>query len=225
MTLKINSRPTNFLFDLDGTLLDTAPDLASALNRVRAKSNLRPIGFEKIRPLVSHGSYALSRLGCEFPEQSTEFEQFRLDLLDQYAQNLALETRLFEGMDQLLLTLENSEVPWGIVTNKPAWLTDPLLSQLELDRRAAVIVSGDTIAQKKPHPAPLLLAAERMRALASQCVYIGDAERDITGGKAAGMRTIAVRYGYLADGESPDSWGADVIVNSASEIIDWFLSF
>jgi 2-phosphoglycolate phosphatase len=223
--LPSNIRPTNFLFDLDGTLLDTAPDLASALNRVRAKSNLPPISFERIRSIVSHGSYALCRLGSELLEESSKFEEFRLEFLDQYARHVARETRLFEGMDQLLRTLESANIPWGIVTNKPASLTEPLLTELGLDRRAAVVISGDTIAQKKPHPAPLLLAAERMHVSAGHCVYIGDAERDIAGGNAAGMRTIAVRYGYIAHDESPDGWGAEVVVNSPSEIIDWFLSF
>jgi N-acetyl-D-muramate 6-phosphate phosphatase len=225
VTLSNNARPTSFLFDLDGTLLDTAPDLASALNHARAKRNLPPLSFERIRPHVSHGSFALSQLGSELPDASAEFEVFRLDLLDQYARHVARDTRLFDGMDQLLLMLETAKIPWGIVTNKPAWLTEPLLMQLGLDQRAAVVISGDTIAQKKPHPAPLLLAAQRMHVVAGHCVYIGDAERDIAGGNAAGMRTIAVRYGYLAVGESPESWGADVIVNSPGEIIDWFLSF
>jgi phosphoglycolate phosphatase len=217
--------PSNVLFDLDGTLLDTAPDLVGALNRVRALLGQAPLPYDRVRPYVSHGSYALTRLGCDAEEGSDEFERFRLELLETYSENVARETRLFDGMDELLGALEARSTPWGIVTNKPGWLTEPLLRQLSLRERAAVVVSGDTAAEKKPHPAPLLLAAERMATDASRCVYVGDAERDVTAGKSAGMFTLVAVYGYIGSEDTPAAWGADALVNSPREVGLWLESF
>jgi phosphoglycolate phosphatase len=217
--------PSKVLFDLDGTLLDTAPDLAWALNEVRARRGMRALEFERIRPHVSHGSFALTKIGCDADETSGDFEQFRLDLLQVYSENVARETRLFAGMDLLLSELETRSISWGIVTNKPSWLTDPLLQQVGLDTRAAVVISGDTAEQKKPHPAPLLLAAERMRVRPQECVYVGDAERDVAAGKSAGMYTLAALYGYIGADDSPLDWGADAMVNTPLEVAAWLASF
>jgi len=217
--------PSKVLFDLDGTLLDTAPDLAWALNEVRARKGLPALDFERIRPHVSHGSFALTRIGCDADETSDDFEQFRLALLEIYSENVARETRLFAGMDLLLADLEARSILWGIVTNKPGWLTNPLLEQLGLDARAAVVISGDTTEKKKPHPAPLLLAAERMRTRPRECVYVGDAERDVAAGKSAGMYTLAALYGYIGPDDSPFDWGADAMVNAPLEVAAWLASF
>jgi len=217
--------PTHVLFDLDGTLLDTAPDLAAAVNAARSLRTLAPLPFSMIRPSVSHGSFALARVGCEFDETSHAFEQFRHDLLESYAANVARQSSLFDGMDELLRELESTGIPWGIVTNKPEYLTTPLLRQLDLTERAAVVICGDTAQNKKPHPEPLLLAAARIKAQPQRCVYIGDAERDIVAGKAAGMATIVALYGYIGKLDSPHEWGADATIGHPLELSVWLKSF
>lgn len=214
-------RPANVLFDLDGTLLDTAPDLAYALNQVRANHGQPPLPFAAIRPYVSHGSFALTRLGFDLPDDTPEFETRRQDLLSVYHQNLARGTRLFEGMEAVLQDLEARAMRWGIVTNKPGWLTNPLLAQLGLQDRAGCVVSGDTLAERKPHPAPLLHAAAQLGVAAGSCVYVGDAARDVEAGKRAGMRTLVALYGYIGPGEDPAGWHADGSVSTPAEISDW----
>ncbi len=209
------------LFDLDGTLLDTAPDMAWALNQMRIRDGNEVLDFQLIRPHVSHGSFALSRIGCDAAEGSDEFERFRLGLLQIYSDNIARETRLFVGVAEILRELESRSIQWGIVTNKPSWLTTPLLQQLELAKRATIVISGDTIPEKKPHPAQLLLAAERLNTSPGNCVYIGDAERDIVAGNAAGMLTVAALYGYLSADDAPATWGADNIVRTPTELGEW----
>lgn len=212
------------LFDLDGTLLDTAPDMAWALNQMRIRDGNEALDFQLIRPHVSHGSFALSRIGCDAAEGSDEFERFRLGLLQIYSDNIARETQLFDGIAEILRELENRSIQWGIVTNKPSWLTTPLLQQLELAKRATVVISGDTVPDKKPHPAQLLLAAERLNTSPGNCVYIGDAERDIVAGNAAGMLTVAALYGYLSADDAPTTWGADNIVRTPAELGEWLFS-
>ncbi|HCU88982.1 MAG TPA: phosphoglycolate phosphatase [Gammaproteobacteria bacterium] len=209
------------LFDLDGTLLDTAPDMAWALNQMRIQIGNEALDFQLIRPHVSHGSFALSRIGCGAVEGSDEFERFRLGLLQIYSDNIARETQLFDGIAEILGELESRSIPWGIVTNKPSCLTTPLLQQLELSNRAAVVISGDTVPEKKPHPAQLLLAAERLNTLPGECVYVGDAERDIAAGNAAGMLTVAALYGYLSADDTPATWGADNMVRTPTELNEW----
>jgi phosphoglycolate phosphatase len=208
------------LLDLDGTLLDTAPDMGGALNLLRKEHGLEPIPAATIRPVVSHGAMRLVALG--FPDATgPEFERLRLRFLDLYAANLAVGTRLFPGFDAVLETLEERGVPWGIVTNKPGWLTDPLLAALGLDRRAACAVSGDTVAERKPHPLPLLHAASLIGVQAERCVYVGDAERDIQAGRAAGMTTVVAAYGYLASGEDPRGWEPHGVVGTPLELLQW----
>ncbi len=209
------------LFDLDGTLLDTAPDLAAALNRTRADYGLPALPYAAIRPWVSHGSYALTRLGFEFAETSAEFEAARLALLDHYHAHLAEGTAPFPGMRALLAELEARGVAWGIVTNKPAWLTEPLLARLGLDWCPACIVSGDTLPERKPHPAPLLHAARLLGCAPACCVYVGDAERDVAAGRAAGMRTLVAAYGYLAPDDEPARWQAHAILDSPQALARW----
>ena len=208
------------LLDLDGTLLDTAPDMAAALNALRRECGQPELGFATIRPQVSHGAAALVRLG--FPAaRDAEFETLRRRFLDLYRAALATHTRLFPGYDAVLDTLAAQAVPWGIVTNKPGWLTDPLVAELGLAARAGCVVSGDTVAERKPHPAPLLHAAGLLGVAPASCVYAGDAERDIVAGRAAGMATVAVRFGYLAAGEDPAAWNPDGIVERPGELLDW----
>ena len=209
------------LFDLDGTLLDTAPDLAAALNRVRAAYSMPPLPYADIRPWVSHGSFALTRLGFEFAEGSDEFEAARLALLDAYHAHVADDTTLFPGMAALLDDIEARGLRWGIVTNKPGWLTTPLLEKLALGWQPACVVSGDTLPERKPHPAPLLHAARALDCEPTHCVYIGDAERDVSAGRQAGMRTLVATYGYIGPGEDPLSWEACDIVDSPGAIAAW----
>jgi len=214
------SGPSALLLDLDGTLLDTAPDMGGALNLLRAEHGLEPLPGAVIRPVVSHGAMRLVALG--FPEATgDEFESLRLRFLELYAANLAVGTRLFPGFEAVLDQLEARRLPWGIVTNKPGWLTDPLLAALGLDRRAACAVSGDTLAERKPHPLPLLHAARLVGVDPGRCVYVGDAERDIQAGRAAGMTTVVAAYGYISDGEDPRAWQPHGVVNSPDELLEW----
>lgn len=209
------------LFDLDGTLLDTAPDLARALNRVRATYGHGPLPYAAVREQVSNGSYALTRLGFDFAEDSPEFATARCALLARYREHLVEATVLFPGMQQLLAACAPSGLRWGIVTNKPGWLTDPLLAQLALAVPPGCVVSGDTLAQRKPHPAPLLHAAQLLGCEPAVCVYIGDAESDIAAGRSAGMYTLAASYGYLSPGADPHTWLADAVVDSPAAIAAW----
>jgi N-acetyl-D-muramate 6-phosphate phosphatase len=195
------------LFDLDGTLLDTAPDMAGALNELRHEKRIGPIPFENIRPLVSQGATALVRLA--FPEaDAAAFAALRVRFLEIYRGRLALETRPFEGVLDALARLDSNGVAWGIVTNKPGWLTEPLLQKLALRDRARVIVCGDTLPERKPHPAPLLYAAKELGVEPALCIYIGDAERDVLAAQAARMKVFVALFGYIpADGQ-PRDWPA-----------------
>ncbi len=208
------------LFDLDGTLLDTAHDLTEALNELRRQERLAPLPFERVRNSVSHGSSALVRLA--FPRASdAEFLALRERLLAIYRTRLAVHTVPFEGMLEVLERLEQQAVLWGVVTNKPGFLTEPLLEQLALRGRAAVIVSGDTLPERKPHPLPLLYAAQQLGVAPSASVYVGDAERDVLAARAAGMQALVACFGYIGPEETPGAWPADAWVHSPREICDW----
>ncbi len=209
------------LLDLDGTLADTAPDLANALNQTLHYYGKEQLPFDTIRPHVSHGGLALIKLGFGFDERHADYAETREYLLNYYRQHIAQHTRLFAGMGELLATLESQGTPWGIVTNKPARLTVPLLKALALDQRAACAVSGDTVSNSKPHPAPLLHACKIIGVNAGRCLYVGDAERDIEAGRNAGMTTLAASFGYIGENDNIDRWGADGVVNSAKEIAAW----
>ena len=208
------------LFDLDGTLLDTAQDMTEALNRLRAEEQLAPLTFEAVRCQVSHGANALIRLSFgELP--AAEHEVKRTRLLDIYRRQLAKHTCLFEGGDELLAALESRGLHWGIVTNKPAWLTDPLLVEVGLHTRARAVVSGDTLAERKPHPLPLLHAALTMGVPPGECVYVGDAECDMQAAQAAGMYAVGAGYGYLGDDDRADAWYSHGWLDTPLELIEW----
>ncbi|NOX09626.1 MAG: HAD-IA family hydrolase [Gammaproteobacteria bacterium] len=209
------------LFDLDGTLLDTAPDLAFALNQLRAERQLPTLAFDKIRPLVSHGGAALIRGGLDMNETDPEFEPCRQRLLDIYQDNLINKTRLFQDMDKVLNALENAQIKWGVVTNKPARFTLPIMRGLQLDSRASSIVCGDTLNRNKPHPDPILLACQQSDSTHTECVYIGDAQRDIEAGRNANMPTLVALFGYLDKDDQPDTWQADGMLNTPLDILDW----
>lgn len=197
------------LFDLDGTLLDTAPDLAFALATVMREQSREPLPIERVRPYVSRGAAGLIDVGFGTGLDPDEFTALRNRILAVYAANLCRETRLFPGMDAVLADLERRNLPWGIVTNKPARFTNPLLESLELTARAASVVSGDSTARPKPDPGPLLLAANLMRVDPLACIYIGDDQRDVVAARAAGMRSVVALYGYLGPDSDPPSWQAD----------------
>ncbi len=208
------------LFDLDGTLLDTARDMAGALNELRAEESLPPLPFASIRPYASHGSTAMVQAGFGLPPGDA-FENMRERFLTRYAARIAQETCLFPGGEALLATLEQAGLKWGVVTNKPAYLTDPLMAALELAPRAACIVSGDTLPQRKPHPAPLLHGAALAGLSPAACVYVGDAQRDMQAARAAGMPSLVAHFGYLGETDQPDTWGADGAVHSMADIAAW----
>lgn len=197
------------LFDLDGTLADTAPDLGGALNRVRLKRGLDPMPLEKLRPHASAGARGLLGAGMGIAPGHPEFEVMRDEFLNFYEANLKLDSELFAGVSELLDALDAREIAWGIVTNKIARFTDPLVGLLGLTDRAACIIAGDTTAFTKPHPEPLLEAIRRIGVAPGSCLYVGDDERDIQAAHAAGMRGIIAAYGYLGSDNPPAAWGAD----------------
>lgn len=209
------------LFDLDGTLADTAPDLAGALNALLGELGRPGLPFATIRPHVSHGARALIRLGFGLADDAPDFGPLHRRFLDLYRGAIARETRLFDGMEALLAGAEARGVPWGVVTNKPAWLTDPLMAALGLAARAGCIVSGDTTPHAKPHPAPLLHASRLVGVPPQACLFVGDAERDVEAGRRAGMRTLVARFGYLGPDDRPEAWGADGQVDTPDEIAAW----
>jgi N-acetyl-D-muramate 6-phosphate phosphatase len=208
----------NVLFDLDGTLADTAPDLANALNAIRLKHNLEKLPLEVISPTVSLGGNAMIKLAFDLEEGDSGFDGIRDQFLNYYLEHIAEETRLYEGMEDLLSSLENNNKKWGIVTNKTTWLTTPLLEALSLDKRSACVVCGDTLEKRKPHPAPVLHACELIQAKPASTIYIGDAQRDIEAGNRAGTKTMVALYGYIEADEDPKNWNADIMVSSVYEI-------
>jgi len=209
------------LFDLDGTLADTAPDLAFALNELLLENNKTALPLEMIRPVVSHGGKAIIELGFGISANNSEFEVLRQRFLDIYLVNIVNQTTLFEGIAEVLTQIESKNLNWGIVTNKPAWLTAPLMEQLKLTNRAVSIISGDTLQQCKPHPAPMLLASKEAGSEATECLYVGDAERDIIAGNNAGMKTLVALYGYIGTNDTPANWKANGSINHPLEILDW----
>ncbi len=207
------------LFDLDGTLIDTAPDMGGALNSLLLEEGLEPIPIERIRPYVSQGGLVLTRLGFDSKVPESEIEPLRQRFLDHYRAIVANDSRLFDGYEGILSELEARSIPWGIVTNKPEWLTHPLLQQLDLAERSSVVIGGDTLEHRKPHPLPLQVAAERLGVNTEQCLYVGDDERDIVAGKAANMKTLVAAYGYIEDGTDIERWGADGVIDSPGELL------
>jgi phosphoglycolate phosphatase len=208
------------LFDLDGTLADTAPDLAGTLNRMLARRGLAPIPLETLRPLASSGARGMIAVGFGIVPGEAEYEPLRQEFFDEYEADLMRETMLFDGVIALLDAIDARGLAWGIVTNKIARFTQPLVGLLGLDARAGCVISGDTTPYSKPHPAPLLEAARQLSAVPERCIYVGDDERDIQAARSAGMGAIAAGYGYLGPGASPSTWGADHVIASPGALLD-----
>lgn len=206
------------LFDFDGTLADSAPDLAAAANRLRAERDLEPLPYKTLRPYASHGARGLLKAALNIDASDVEYEDYRRKFLLDYEQNMTQLTLLFEGIVPMLAALSDARLPWGIVTNKTEYLTRPLMEHLGLSQDCVVLVGGDTTPHIKPHPAPLFHAAASAKVDARQCIYIGDDQRDVQAGKAAGMSTVVAAYGYCDFDPAIASWEADAVVNSASEI-------
>ena len=208
----------NILFDLDGTLVDTALDLANALNAVRLSYKLPKLPIDTIRPTVSQGASVMIKVGFDVEVGDPKFDEIHKKFLEIYSENIAEETKLFEGMDAVLEKFDNNKKAWGIVTNKSSWLTIPLLKSLSLDKRAQCIVCGDTTEYAKPHPAPIIHACKQMHCDPSSTIFIGDAERDIKAGVEAGTKTAVALYGYIDKNDKPENWGADKKIKTPHEI-------
>ncbi len=207
------------LFDLDGTLVDTAPDLGLALNMQRERHGLPVLPLDTIRPYASHGSRGLLGIGFGMQPDHPDFPDMRDEYLALYDEVFTRSPRMFVGMPDLLEAIEQAGMRWGVVTNKPRRFTRPLMDAMELTSRAACVVSGDDAARAKPHPDTLFLACDQAETRPSACIYVGDAERDIVAGKAAGMQTVVARYGYLDVQDRPESWGADLLIDTPEELI------
>ena len=208
------------LFDLDGTFADTAPDLGYAVNQMRIARGLPPVADEKTRPVTSSGARGLLGAGFGITPDHPDYPAMRDEFLNIYEANLCRETRLFDGMAQLIDALESRGLIWGIVTNKAERFALPLIKLLGYNTRAACVIGGDTTGKLKPHPDPLYAAARTIQIAPEQCIYVGDDERDVQAGRAAGMKTVAVRYGYL-NGSDPATWGADAVIDAAIDTLQF----
>ncbi|MDD4927870.1 MAG: HAD-IA family hydrolase [Gallionella sp.] len=208
------------LFDLDGTFADTAPDLAAALNHVRACRDLLPLPLEVLRPQASHGSAGLLKVGMNVTPDAPDYDALRDIFLDHYANNICVHTQLFAGMSDLVAELERRSIPWGIVTNKPDIYTRPLMLALGMASRAACLVSGDTCANAKPHAEPMLKACELIKVAPEHCLYLGDDIRDMQAANASTMRGIIAAYGYISSDAVLENWQAHAIINHPVELLD-----
>jgi phosphoglycolate phosphatase len=206
------------LFDLDGTLADTAPDLGYAINRMRSARGLPPLPLAATRPVTSLGARGMLGVGLDVTPEHPEYAALRDEFLGIYADNLCRETRLFPGMAELLAELERRAVLWGVVTNKAERFTHPLLELLGVHRRAACIIGGDTTGKIKPDPASLLVASERIGIAPQHCIYLGDDRRDVQAGRAAGMQVVVARFGYL-NGNDPETWDADAMIDQPLDLL------
>lgn len=209
------------LFDLDGTLIDSAPDLAGAANAMRAARGLAPMPVDTLRPMVGSGARGMVGLALGVRPGDDGYDGLRSEFLERYEQGLLERTAVFEAMVPILERLDAGSHRWGIVTNKAERFTHPIVAGLGLHARAAVVICGDTTPHSKPHPEPLLEAARRAGVPAGQCVYVGDDARDVLAGRAAGMATLAAAWGYLGQGDPVHAWGADAVLDEPRALLHW----
>lgn len=207
------------LFDLDGTLADTAPDMGAALNRLLIEEGIAPRSLDDIRPVTSHGARGLLELGFGIGPTHTRFAELRERFLDLYAEKICEGTTLFDGISELISEIDARGMRWGIITNKPMRFTDPLVQLLPLPIAPQTCVSGDTVGIPKPDAKPMLHAAAELGIDPIHCLYVGDAERDIEAGRRVGMKTVLANYGYISDTDQPESWGADLSINHPLELL------
>jgi phosphoglycolate phosphatase len=218
---RLGPAPGAVLFDLDGTLVDSAPDLAGAGNEMRIHRGLEPLPFERFRPHVGSGARGMVGIALQVTPDENGYEALRDEFLDRYATRLTRESRVFAAMLPVLAAFDDGPLRWGIVTNKASRFTLPVVQGLGLAARAAVVISGDTTPHAKPHPEPLLEAARRLGVAPAQCVYVGDDLRDVQAGRAAGMRTVVAAWGYLGAGEPITAWNADAVIEQPQELLQW----
>ncbi len=216
----MRKRPRAVLFDLDGTLIDSAPDLAGACNEMRRERGLDAMPYEQLRRMVGSGARGMVGAAFGLAPGDGGYDALRDEFLKRYEARMTRETRVFAEIVPLLAWLDAERLAWGIVTNKATRFAEPLVRHLGLASRAAVLVCGDTTAHSKPHPAPLLEAARRAGTQPGDCVYVGDDRRDVDAGRAAAMGTIVAAWGYLGDGDAPASWGADHLLARPQGLID-----
>jgi len=209
------------LFDLDGTLLDTAPDLAAALNTLFKNHGKSPLPFESIRPAASHGSRALIGLGFDIDDNPSLFAKLRDEFFKHYSENLKVHTKPFPGIEEVIHYIEEQGLKWGVVTNKPAAFTEPLLAEFSFTQHVSCVISGDSVSNRKPHPEPLLAAVKQLGCDAKECLYVGDAKNDIDAGHNAGMKTLIAKYGYITENDNIDEWNATGIINNVPELKQW----
>jgi len=207
------------LFDLDGTLIDSAPDLAGAGNDMRAARGLPLLPLAHFRPMVGAGARGMVGRALQAKPGDAGFEALRDEFLQRYEARMTRETHVFETMQPVLTALQRHAMPWGIVTNKITRYSEPLVRALGLAETSAALVCGDTTPYAKPHPAPLLEAAKRLGVAPADCVYVGDDLRDVQAGRAAGMATVAAAWGYLGEGEAIEAWGADHVIESPTQLL------
>ncbi|EIK51727.1 phosphoglycolate phosphatase [Stutzerimonas stutzeri TS44] len=206
------------LFDMDGTLLDTAPDFIAVAQAMRLARGLTPVPDQQIRDVVSGGARAMVLSAFDVDPMSDEFETLRLEFLERYQAHCAVFSRLYDGMEQLLQDIEQAKLIWGVVTNKPLRFAEPIMQQLGLASRSAVLICPDHVSRSKPDPEPMLLACSKLQLDPSTVLFVGDDLRDIESGRAAGSKTAAVRYGYIHPDDNPGLWGADVVVDNPLEL-------
>lgn len=206
------------LFDMDGTLLDTALDFIAVTNAMRTARGLAPVPDQQIRDVVSGGARAMVLSAFDVDPLSEAFETLRLEFLDRYQDHCAIESHLYEGMEQLLFEIEQADLIWGVVTNKPVRFAKPIMERLGLAGRSAVLVCPDHVSKSKPDPEPMLLACSLLNLDPSTVLFVGDDLRDIESGRSAGTKTAAVRYGYIHPDDNPDLWGADMVFNHPLEL-------
>ena len=208
------------LFDLDGTLVDTAPDLIACLNKALTQHGFDEVTCDKLKPFISYGAAAMINMSIEQADEQMQGKVLET-MLALYQDNIAKHSRFFSGITDTLNTIESLGLKWGIVTNKRERFTIPLVAALKLTDRVACVVSGDTTTNSKPHPEPMLTACAQANVKPEECVYIGDAMHDIDAGKNANMKTLAAIYGYLKPDDNPNNWGADALIESPEQLTSW----
>ena len=213
--------PAAVFFDLDGTLIDTAPDFIAVVNQLLREENQQLLPADAIRPHVSNGSGGLIQFAFSMQESHPDFQRLRQRLLALYERHLSIYSQIFPGMKTLLNTLDGRDIPWGIVTNKPSCYAVPLLNDMGLNLRCAVLICPDHVQNTKPHPEPLYLACTKLRVTPEQCIYVGDHQRDIEAGRNAGMKTVVAQYGYISPQEDTAAWQADFYAQTPQDILDW----